>query len=62
MLISLTTLISLIMKALLLKYNCPPTEIDINNISRVVPNNYIIDVYTNDGGKLTGMMLKFVDN
>ena len=33
------------MKALLLKYNCPPTEIDINNINRVIPNNYVVDVY-----------------
>lgn len=47
------------MKALLLKYNCPPTEINIDNIDRVVPNNYIINVYLKDGGKLTGSMLKF---
>ena len=47
------------MKALLLKYNCHPTEIDINNINRVIPNNYVVDVYTNDGNKLTGSMLKF---
>lgn len=50
------------MKALLLKYNCPPTEINIDNIDRVIPNNYVVDVYTNDGGKLTGSMLKFIDN
>lgn len=50
------------MKALLLKYNCPPTEIDINNINRVIPNNYVVDVYTNDGNKLTGSMLKFVND
>lgn len=62
MLISLNILMLLIMKALLLKYNCPPTEIDINNINRVVPNNYVVDVYTNDGNKLTGSMLKFTND
>ena len=50
------------MKALLLKYNCPATEIDINNINRVIPNNYVVDVYLKDGGKLTGSMLKFVED
>lgn len=50
------------MKVLLHRYNTSPIEINVNDIDRVIPNNYIIDVYLKNGDKLTGSLLKFANN
>lgn len=49
------------MKVLLHRYNTSPFEINVNDIDRVIPNNYIIDVYLKNGDKFTGSLLKFAD-
>jgi hypothetical protein len=48
------------MKVILLSYNHPAIEIDINQIDRVVSDNGFVTVNLKDGGKLYGYMLEFV--